>query len=203
MNSVLHLMKLARQGWDKRYWYDQSQSNIIDLCDHFDWDWEDFCEVLAVTSPKVSVRRNVRITLMYMHGIDLPKDVTRSHRAAFSYWEKTKLIRGPKTLAFAEALCGNTDAVPLDVWMARALGIEQRTLDRKAVRQSALRRIRFGAALAGLTPRDFQAAVWCGTLKKAGRNVPVINPMDEYELILKRGDLGHDDEYSSPAAASD
>lgn len=183
MNKPQHLMRLVREGWDYRHWYDRALSNIVLLCTEKGWSPERFIDVLAVTSPRMSVRRNIRVTMGYMTYGALPTDVIRSTRAALAHYEETGEIRGPKTSAFSAALKGDMEAVVLDTWMAIALGVEQKKFSTKRVYQSASRRIRFVAHLMGLRPAQAQAAMWSACVLRLGRSVPYIDPSEELDTF--------------------
>jgi hypothetical protein len=167
-------MKLARKGWHHRCWYWDAGWDIKGVGRLRAWNHEKLADVLALTSPRMAVTRNIRVTLLYMRdGWDgLPNDVTRTVRSALRHWEETGEIRGPKTSAFAACLKGDMEQVVLDTWMARALAVPQRVFGTKRGYASGARRIRYGAHLVGITPAEFQAAVWAATVKRAGRNVP-------------------------------
>ena len=68
--------------------------------------------------------------------------------------------RSPKVHSFANALLGDTEAVTVDVWMLRALGLpvnEGLSLTRY---EELVRDFRAAAALVGETPRELQAVLW-------------------------------------------
>lgn len=179
MKSPCHLMRLARLGAGHRTWYNDALQNIMTLCYRKNWGVVRYIEVLALTSPRVSVKRNVSLATEYMTTGQLGPDVLRGTRAALAHYEATGEIRGPKTAAFARALAGDHDAVVLDVWMARALDVDQRKFETKRVRHSAERRVRYAAHLLGWSPAETQAAVWSGTLQRAGRKVPLVQMLEE------------------------
>jgi len=110
---------------------------------------------------------------MYMKGEPMPADVMRITLASLEHYESTGEIRGPKTSQFALALQGVPNAVVLDTWMATALQCNIYFRPPK-VRLEAERRVRLAARRLGWPAREFQAAVWCATVKRAGRNVPAM-----------------------------
>ena len=125
---------------------------------------------LAVYSPRVSVRRSIRMAYHRIRTGEHAHDCMRGVRAAVEHWEATGEIRGPKTRAFCAALLGDGSAVVLDVWMARVLGIPQDMLGRVRVYRKGEDRIRAVASVVGWTPAETQAALWVATVKDAGRN---------------------------------
>lgn len=71
------------------------------------------------------------------------------------------VLTGPKTRAFYRNICGDTDAVTVDVWAARAVGLAPPGTPRQYDAMAAA--YRSAAAVVGETPRDLQAIVWCAT----------------------------------------
>lgn len=183
MRSANHLCKLADEGIDWAKWYDHARLDIRRVCVDQDWDPDRFTDILAITSPRVSVRRNIRVAMHYMWTGELRSDTIRATRAALEHYEETGEIRGPKTSAFAAALKGDLDAIVLDVWMSKAFEIEQETFSRKPVREECCRRIRRAARLSDLRPAEVQAAAWAATVRRYGRNVPSFTVSDELTLF--------------------
>jgi hypothetical protein len=67
---------------------------------------------------------------------------------------------GPKTRAFCLNISGDMSEVTLDIWMARAIGIEQKLLDRKGLYGAIADVFRMVAADYGIAPAQLQAIVW-------------------------------------------
>ena len=180
VRTVAYLNSLAIRGWSNRLWYHHAAIDITEVCRMTGWNKAEFIDILALTSPMTQVRRNIRVTMAYMRGDPLPKDVIRSTRAAVKHYEQTGKIRGPKTSQFALALKGRLDAVVLDTWMALALDCDTRYRP-AAVRHEARRRIVAGARKMGLHNTQYQAAIWAGVIRREGRNVPRLSAVDELE----------------------
>jgi len=68
-------------------------------------------------------------------------------------------LKGAKTNAFAKAIAGNEQAVVIDVWMLRAVGIEKKTptLNQYKEMVEAVKKTAFDF---GMTPRSMQALIW-------------------------------------------
>jgi hypothetical protein len=179
MASVARLQTLAEWGSEYRDWYKQAQADITTVCVDEGWNVERFIDVLALTSVRTSVRRNIRVTMSYMRDGTLPKDVIRSTHQALAHYEQNGIIRGPKTGAFAKCLKGYQEPVVLDTWMAMAFEVDQRLFTRRWVRKHAEQQVRFVAELFGVYPAQAQAMIWAGTIIDVGRNVPVISVSDE------------------------
>lgn len=159
------LNRFADAGADLRDWYAQARTEIGRLCQREGWDYERFVCILAVTSPRVSVLRNYKFAEHYMRTGYFLRDMMRTLRASVEHYEATGEIRGPKTGAFARNLLGDETALVLDVWMARALNVEQRVVNRKDNTRAAYRLVGAIAAERGWTIAETQAAIWCGVCR--------------------------------------
>ena len=197
MRSVKKLTEYALAGAHGRDWYVHAELSIRRHCNSLGFDVQTYVDVLAITSPRVNVRKNVQLTNAYMaarstvvagdgedyqplhpgaqHGLSLTKlhlrvsGLMRSIRSGLEHYERTGVIRGPKTSAFARALLGDGEAIVLDVWLARALAIDQKLLATKKVRLPAEDRIRRVARALGWEPRQVQAAIWVHWYEDLGR----------------------------------
>jgi hypothetical protein len=66
-----------------------------------------------------------------------------------------------KTRSFYQAICGDKNAVVIDVWTARVAGYEQRVVKTARGYIAAVESYRRAARRVDLAPRDLQAVVWC------------------------------------------
>lgn len=141
--------------------------------------------LLALFSPRVSVKRSVNFTKYYIDTGTYRHDVVRSVRSAVDHWELTGSIRGPKTGAFYKALMGDTQAIVLDVWMSKLFGVDQKIFGTKTGYQLYSDKIKVIAEQHELSPRDTQACLWVGYLRLVGRNPPPmdLSPLIEQELF--------------------
>lgn len=166
--KLAELNRYADIGAPLKDWYAEARTEIGRLCSREGWDYDRFVCILAVTSPRVSVLRNFKFADHYMRtGFFMP-DMLRTIRASVKHYEATGEIRGPKTGAFARNLLGDETALVLDIWMARALGVEQKPVNRKDNMRTAYRMIGTIAADRGWTIAETQAAIWCGICKSRG-----------------------------------
>ena len=159
MRSVKKLTEYALGGAHGKDWYTLAELSIRRHCNSLGFDVQTYVDVLAITSPRVNVRKNVQLTNAYMvarcnsphavaPGVSPPPPLVhvgvaglmRSIRSGLEHYERTGEIRGPKTSAFARALLGDPDAVVLDIWMARALNIPQASLAARKARDPATAR---------------------------------------------------------------
>jgi hypothetical protein len=70
-----------------------------------------------------------------------------------------KALNGQKTNAFAKAIAGDENAVVIDVWMLRAVGIEKKSPTQAQYKVLA-DAVTATATMYGMTPRSMQALIW-------------------------------------------
>jgi thermostable 8-oxoguanine DNA glycosylase len=70
-----------------------------------------------------------------------------------------KALNGQKTNAFAKAIAGDENAVVIDVWMLRAVGIEKKSPSQSLYNELA-KAVTETATKYGMTPRAMQALIW-------------------------------------------
>lgn len=182
MTSVARLVDMAAKGKDWKDWYVRAGDDIASVCAQEHWDFDRFVDVLALTSPRTSVRRNIRVAIHYMQTGQWLTGVIDTTKRAMAHYLETGEIRGPKTSAFAAALKGDLSAVVLDVWMAEAFKVDQRRFDRIPVRAKCNQRIRAAAGRLCWRPAEVQAAIWATTVRDHGRRVPGFVVSDELLL---------------------
>lgn len=171
MTSSKQLAKLAIQGAEGRYWYHHANRHLQHVSNKMDVTPQRFADILALTSPRVSVKRNIKHAIKYLTTGTHNHDVMGTIRRSVEVYEDTGEIRGPKTSAFARALMLDEHALVLDVWMARALNVDQKIVNNKSVAKEITRRVNKACKLLGdnWTPAQLQAAVWCATIKQHNR----------------------------------
>ena len=118
----------------------------------------------AALSPRTQYGRNVQglydlLDGKPIHGC-LPTQVEKARRI----WTDDRLdhIQGPKERPFAEALCGDEDALVVDVWMMRCFfGMDSHDAPRtKGERARIEKAFRGAARRSGHSVCTFQAAMW-------------------------------------------
>jgi hypothetical protein len=171
MTSKQKILQLAIEGSYGKLWYPEALADIDLTCCNHGWDTIKFVVALAVLSPQVSVRQNIKLTLLwFLYGIYprvLPSVAASFDRAKDSQFALSS-IRGPKTRRFAHALLGDEDAVVLDTHMGHALNVPAAKLRNKSVQTEAEKRIGWVARTLGWSPAQVQAAVWTAQRARAG-----------------------------------
>jgi len=174
MKSILFY---ARGGKAYRRWYVHARLVIKRVAELTEQSTERVADVLAITSPRCVVNRNLVVTYQYLRGQGLPNDVTRSTRSALKHWEGTGKIRGPKTGAFAKVLRGDDSILVVDSHLARAFGYSEKVARSLYCRRAIGSRVRRIAKRFGWSVAESQAAIWAGYYKATylKGNVPLYN----------------------------
>lgn len=167
--SVQTLIRLAERGERGRRWYSVARREVLKASALLDVPPWYYADILAIFSPRVSVKRNIRLANYYLAVGEFHPTTLKTTRSAVEHYEDTGAIRGPKTAQFARAILGQSDAIVLDVWMARAFRVPQREFSRPAVRAKCEQRIRKVATALGWTACEVQSAVWTAVVRDAGK----------------------------------
>lgn len=84
--------------------------------------------VIAALSPRLQWRTNVRAARAMLLG-ENPSGVFKASKAKarriIAGESPDEVLSGPKVRAFFDALCGNESAAVVDVWIARAVGLDR------------------------------------------------------------------------------
>jgi len=187
--SVARARALALSGYSQASWYDKAEQEIKLVSALAGWNKQEFSDTLAILSPRVTVRRNVRATLAYFgQGRVHFATTMRNVRKSLRNYQESGIIGGNKVPFFARALSGDKESITLDSWMALALldcqepSIKQFT--RKATHEQADKLVVKVGKQVGLCPRDCQAAIWCGIYRESGSIPPWYPIIEEYERWL-------------------
>lgn len=174
MKTVQKLVTMALYGQDHMNWYSQARDECHDAAEIIGTCPKRFIDILAVTSPRVSVTRNVKYAIMLsVEPFTRPSGMLHKVFASYQNWHETGKILGRKTRPFALALHGDTTAIPLDTWMCRALSIPAKPS--AAQFRVATQRVADCADYLGWWACEAQAAIWATAVRAAGRNVPAVS----------------------------
>lgn len=156
-------------GRAHRRWYRVARAVIRRLADHRNERRDDYygtlCDLVAITSPRTSVKRNLKFAWGEFIGQPRPSDMIRSTRAALDHYHRTGEIRGPKTSRFAAVLRGDDNVVVVDSWIARGLSVPDKQARNKSTQELAERVIGHVAGRFGWCLSEAQAAVWAGIIR--------------------------------------
>lgn len=182
--SADKLEKLALAGIDRLDWYQQATEQIVKICAQENWDVVEFSRKLAILSPQVAIRRNVRMALEYVGNGHHMGNTVRSVKRSLEIYETTGKIGGNKVPEFARALLGDDEAIVLDTWMSKAMVREidpsVKHFARKATKLAAQKLVRKVAKRLGISPRECQAAIWSGKFREAGQQPQYFPVCEEY-----------------------
>lgn len=122
---------------------------------------------LAHLSPRVGWLRNLTNLEALLSGEDKPAGTfTRSwEMAAHSLTVPDPLdtfsTRARKTRSFVKAILGDTNAVTVDIWTARAAGVEERSVSTSSGYIIVADAYRRASGHVGIPAREVQAITWC------------------------------------------
>ena len=144
--------------------------------------------LIAVTSPRVHVKRNLKLALEFNKDFEFLLFTKEKHIESYRdqwvqeygimpitadgliHYYNTGEVKGPKVSAFYQNLIGNEDAVTIDVWVMRYFGFKQDSPTARQ-RQAITDAIRKMAPKYKMTPAQLQAVVWTIAVTEAGRNM--------------------------------
>lgn len=174
MTSANKLLQLAQLAPDSFDWYKKAQASARKLSYKHNVTLDRASAVLAITSPRVSVKRNLTNAATYLRTGKLSGVIPATIKGLETY-ERTGKVSGPKVSAFYDAIRfgGECEAVVLDVHMAAALGVDQSKLFNKANHKKAIKRVSQVAEVMNIYPAQAQACIWSGYLLNKGYNLSV------------------------------
>jgi hypothetical protein len=140
-------------------WYLEAERVAEKVATNLNISLENAASIVSAFSPRERWTANVAKSIAFSLGetpVGLSNNL-RMARAAISIGFDA--LKGPKTNAFARAIAGDENAVVIDVWMMRALGLEKKSPTKEQYKTIA-RAVRTVATLYGMTPRAMQALIW-------------------------------------------
>lgn len=143
-------------------WYADAERLAHEIAREHRWTVQRAAGIIAALSPRTTWAENVRYARACARGERVPT-LTHCRRKAEAIRDGAPVwqtLKGPKVRAFYRAIIGDKRAVVVDSWMLRAIGHHRdKATDRQYER--AARAIAWAATWACVSPRDFQAVIWC------------------------------------------
>jgi hypothetical protein len=141
-------------------WYLDAETIAREVATNLGVSLEIGATVVSAFSPRERWARNVSNAITFSLGEEVRGVLGNNIRMAEAGLELGyDALKGQKTNAFARAIAGDENAVVIDVWMLRALGIEKKspTQSQYKVMADAVTAV---ATKYGMTPRAMQALIW-------------------------------------------
>jgi hypothetical protein len=140
-------------------WYMDAERVAIEVARNLNSTLEVAATVVSAFSPRERWSNNVAKAISFSLGKHVPGFKNNMTMANNGLTMGFDALNGPKTNAFARAIAGDEQAVVIDVWMLRALGIEKKSPTQSQYKEMA-RAVRNVSAEYGMTPRAMQALIW-------------------------------------------
>jgi len=140
-------------------WYLDAERVAHEVARNLGVDLESGASVVSAFSPRERWTNNVEKAVAFSLGqkvVGLSNNLKMAQKSVKLGFDA---LNGQKTNAFARAIAGDEQAVVIDVWMLRALGIEGKTPTQTQYKEMA-RAVKQTAAFYGTTPRTMQALIW-------------------------------------------
>jgi len=140
-------------------WYLDAENVAREVARNLNTTLEVGASVVSAFSPRERWARNVSNAIqysLYQPVVALGNNIRMADKAQASGFDA---LKGLKTNNFAKAIAGNENAVVIDVWMLRALGIEKKTPTQSQYKLMA-DAVTAVAIEYGMTPRSMQALIW-------------------------------------------
>lgn len=164
------LRSLDNADWDTltagEEWYSEAEDLVLRLSYQSEYTTDQIACAMAHLSPRLRWKQNVEaivqlVTKGTIPGYVMSGPAKRARKALvaadpFATFGK----RAKKTLSFARNINGDVDAVTVDVWIAKVVGITEDQLKLVGVYDSVAHAFRLAAKRRGFTPSALQAIVW-------------------------------------------
>jgi thermostable 8-oxoguanine DNA glycosylase len=140
-------------------WYLDAERVAEEVARNLNTTLEIGATVVSAFSPRERWTRNVSNAIKFSLGEDVIALGNNIRMANAALTKGFDALNGQKTNAFAKAIAGDENAVVIDVWMLRALGIEKKTPTQSQYKEMA-KAVTLVANKHGMTPRAMQALIW-------------------------------------------
>lgn len=161
-------------GWHDRNWYLETENLLVSI---FGRDkLKLVASYFAATSINSSLKSNIRLFRRALHEVEnsLPHvKYLPVMRMQLDKLRNGQPLSGRKIRNFAEAMSGNSEAVVVDIWLARAFAIEKKYFRKESqtIRSGGVsdkdytaveQQVKIIAASLGIQPRQASAVLWSG-----------------------------------------
>ena len=165
------LRKLAIEGADGRFWYENSSKAILDLAEGDKALAEKIVGLIAIYSPNATVPANTSMALnafyQWRYGLPIKAGFGPANEKAENLLRHDKAWSGIKTNSFYQNLMAEIDpskldegTATMDMWMAIAFDYGMKALDQGPKYKFAERETQRLAKELGWKPHQVQAAIW-------------------------------------------
>jgi thermostable 8-oxoguanine DNA glycosylase len=140
-------------------WYLDAERVAEEVARNLETTLEIGATVVSAFSPRERWTRNVSNAIKFSLGqevIALGNNIKMANAALTNGFDA---LNGQKTNAFARAIAGDENAVVIDVWMLRAIGIEKKSPSQSQYNEMA-KAVTTVANKHRMTPRAMQALIW-------------------------------------------
>lgn len=140
-------------------WYLDAERVAEKVASNLGVTLEKGASVVSAFSPRERWSLNVAKAIAFSLGDTVTALGNNIRMANVSLELGFKALNGQKTNAFAKAIAGDENAVVIDVWMLRAVGIEKKSPNQSLYNELA-KAVTATATMYGMTPRSMQALIW-------------------------------------------
>jgi hypothetical protein len=151
-------------------WFTKGQNHCSIISDIAGISTEHSAAVISALSPRTTWKRNVMGAYHLVVTGEAPycmsANVKRA-KIALNSPDPISTLKGNKTNRFAKNLAGDYDWATIDVWMLRALGMNDKMLDRAGVYEAIEYCFKLASKRLGVEPAIIQATIWCSIRGKA------------------------------------
>jgi hypothetical protein len=140
-------------------WYMDAERVAAEVARNLKTTLEVGATVVSAFSPRERWTNNVAKAISFSLGNHVPGFKNNMLMANNALTMGFKALNGPKTNAFAKAIAGDENAVVIDVWMLRALGIEKKSPTQSQYKEMS-KAVTTVAMQHAMTPRAMQALIW-------------------------------------------
>jgi hypothetical protein len=165
--------RYVENGKDNRYWYSECETILLDM---FGGKARLAAEMLAATSINTSLPSNVKLfrkAWVQFHEDTPFTGYLPNIQAQLQQMRAGQSITGQKICAFRDAMCGDENAIVVDIWIARAFKVhkvyfrQESQSERSAGVSKKLFNditlyMRENAHLYDMKPREMCSSVWAG-----------------------------------------